>query len=789
MASNEETREIDKFITPIRCLYNEYATTIDKFKEEHGVLLVNYELEDLGDDAEYKLYAEFSKDNDGELARELVQTWICDNRLEVTNCIRIALDNRNQSFSNWFLDSEQYSSPDELLLYCLGKQNNRHISIFNSKYVWSTLLKHIRYDYFEIVDHSHIILVFLGERHYAIFRKKSAEVEEPSVVKNTPPRSKGRGRAHTGNSRKITKTKTVCRSSNRKSQNVSSTSKHSQTLASSRKERFGVSNNPPLKDDAEKYGRGKRCRGQTVDYRKLNEGDEQIELPPASPKRIKHIPTRSGPTPHHQNAQKQVTENPRVTTLSTVKRKKETAVKDTQSVMNQPLIGVPVAKVSSNTATNATDSITTTLSSSTSASASTTVTGTKDAFLGVPETDDLFLPDLVFSKDATTGNTVSQGRNVTAAPIQDVVSMDDEQHAVDALLSLSNMCDIPPSSSIDTELDIDDNALLVPIGGQAICDDAAPTESRLGQIEVDNEIARIIATEEYTELEKSISNHQTTPLVGVPDQRSTIESAKDTTTGKPKQIPEPSPTLFGVRTNLLDQITTGDHTPTQADSKSQEEPPAVLPDDHQGVRPKPDSKKQTTIPAGKKGSKGAFKSQLYGLRRKHPKDRAYKCQVCGISKRSMESLNDHHRRNHNPQMCGVCGKMFDLATTLAHHMYSHNEWKYYCDKCDYHCFFKSELESHKIVHREGPSFQCMYPKCGRWFKRKVELSLHVETHKKTWYDCKKCDFSTKLLKYLKEHKKSHLKKNEELPYACDICGERFMWHSGVKRHKEKEHSS
>ena len=612
-------------------------------------------------------------------------------------------------------------------------------------------------------------------------------MEEPSVVKNTPLRSKGRVR--TGNSRKKTKTKTVCRSSNRKSQNVSSTNKHSQTLASSRKERFGVSNSPSLKDDAEKYGRGKRRRGQAVDYRKLNEGDEQIELPPASPKRVKHIPTRSGPTPHRQNAQKQVTENPRVTTLSTVKRKKETSVKNTQSATNQPLIGVPIAKVSSNTATDATDSLTTMLPSSTSASVSTTMTGTKDAFLGVPETDDLFLPDLVFSGDATTGNTGSQRRNVAAAPIQDVASTDDEQHAVDALLSLSNVCDIPPSSGIDTELDIDDNALLVPIGGQAVCDDAAPTESRLGQIDVDNEIARIIATEESTEPEKPNSNHQTTPLIGVRDQRSTMESAEDLNTDKLEQIPEVSSALFGVRTNQSNQIITGDHTPKPADRKSQEERPALRPDVHQSVRPKIDSKKQLTIPAGKKGSKGAFKSQLYGLRRKHLKDRAYKCQVCGISKCSMESLNDHHRRNHNPQMCGVCGKMFDLATTLAHHMYSHNEWKYYCDKCDYHCFFKSELESHKIVHREGPSFQCMYPKCGRWFKRKGELSLHVETHKKMWYDCKKCDFSTKLLKYLKEHKKSHLKKNEELPYACDICSERFMWHSGVKRHKEKEHSS
>ena len=207
-----------------------------------------------------------------------------------------------------------------------------------------------------------------------------------------------------------------------------------------------------------------------------------------------------------------------------------------------------------------------------------------------------------------------------------------------------------------------------------------------------------------------------------------------------------------------------------------------------GARSKTRSVQPMTSTAGKKGSKGAFKSQLYGLRRKRPKDRAYKCQVCGTSKRSMESLNDHHRRNHNPQMCGVCGKMFDLATTLAHHMYSHYMRKYHCDKCEFHCFFKSELEAHKIVHRDQPSHQCMYPKCGRWFKWKGELSLHVEIHKKTWYDCTKCDFSTKLLKYLKEHEKSHLNKNEDLPYACDICGKRFLWRSGVKRHKEKIHS-
>ena len=129
--------------------------------------------------------------------------------------------------------------------------------------------------------------------------------------------------------------------------------------------------------------------------------------------------------------------------------------------------------------------------------------------------------------------------------------------------------------------------------------------------------------------------------------------------------------------------------------------------------------------------------------------------------------------------------------------------KFYCDHCDYHCRFQSELDSHKIVHRDQPTFQCMYPKCGSWFKWKGELSLHVEVHNKVWYNCKKCDYSTKLVKYLREHEKrknviiqtklvkylrEHEKSHEkDLPYSCDLCGQKFLWRSGVKRHKEKEH--
>ena len=87
----------------------------------------------------------------------------------------------------------------------------------------------------------------------------------------------------------------MCRSLNKKAQNASPIDKRPKTLESSRKECFGICNKS-TKFDAEKYGRGKRRRGQIVDYRKLNEGDEgdeQMEFIPASSKRTKHPPARS----------------------------------------------------------------------------------------------------------------------------------------------------------------------------------------------------------------------------------------------------------------------------------------------------------------------------------------------------------------------------------------------------------------------------------------------------------------------------------------------------------------
>ena len=128
------------------------------------------------------------------------------------------------------------------------------------------------------------------------------------------------------------------------------------------------------------------------------------------------------------------------------------------------------------------------------------------------------------------------------------------------------------------------------------------------------------------------------------------------------------------------------------------------------------------------GVKGEFKTTTHALKKKVETKRTYKCGVCGTRKPSLQLLNDHHKRHHEPQMCGICGRVFNLASSLNRHMYSHDERRFNCDKCDFICHFESELASHKVSHRKTPTHKCMVANCGRWFKRKWELTSHVQTH-------------------------------------------------------------
>ena len=274
----------------------------------------------------------------------------------------------------------------------------------------------------------------------------------------------------------------------------------------------------------------------------------------------------------------------------------------------------------------------------------------------------------------------------------------------------------------DTLEEDNENALLMPIGGANNPEDIAPQPIRLDRDSVDNTIAELVETEE-------------------------LKKASE------KEITNPAVTLLA---------------PTDQLQAPADPPPVMQP---------PDVSVNT--------KKGSLITKMYVLKKPEVK-RSFKCSECNTVKQTIQKLNEHHRKKHNPQMCGICNRTFALASSLTRHMYEHEEKRFKCDSCDYSSHFASELEVHKIVHRTNPSHQRMHANCGKWFRRKWDLSLHLQKHKGTEHKCDHngCTFTTATKKQLKEHQERH---TDDYPHECKICHKGFKYRSGLKRHRDKDH--
>ena len=135
-------------------------------------------------------------------------------------------------------------------------------------------------------------------------------------------------------------------------------------------------------------------------------------------------------------------------------------------------------------------------------------------------------------------------------------------------------------------------------------------------------------------------------------------------------------------------------------------------------------------------------------------------------------------------MCGICNKLFDLQGTLKKHMYGHLDKPFKCDKCSESFHFEWELSNHKVVHWSIHTHFCMVQNCGCSFIRKLDLSIHVQTHDKDTWQCAECDWTTTCKKYLQAHLIGH---KEDLHYKCDQCDKKCKFCEQLRRHKNKEH--
>ena len=380
------------------------------------------------------------------------------------------------------------------------------------------------------------------------------------------------------------------------------------------------------------------------------------------------------------------------------------------------------------------------------------------------------LPDLV-RPDLTESNNYSSVLD-TVPPIGehppdnifDGCTTEEEFYAVDALLSLSNVRDTV------TENSLEENSSLMPIDGNSKYEDINPVTVHLDQVSVDGAIARIVENEGMSEVLGTgtpDSQPVNSDFTGVQATTPTNEEVCDKTDVN-------NITLSGVQSTL-----SGGQAPLSSIHIAKEN----------AEGPKQDKIRDSDAAESNldKKTKGYVKVITHGIKKKlNIEGRSYCCGICGIRKRSAHNLNVHHRKRHAAQMCGVCGKLFELASSLSHHMYTHNEPRFFCEKCSFHCHFESELKKHNVTHHSQPLHQCIRKNCGRWFKHKADLVLHVESHTKELIECEHCDFKTTLQKYLKEHMKSH---DNTLPYPCNLCNKRFLWRSGLRAHRIKEHAN
>ena len=165
-------------------------------------------------------------------------------------------------------------------------------------------------------------------------------------------------------------------------------------------------------------------------------------------------------------------------------------------------------------------------------------------------------------------------------------------------------------------------------------------------------------------------------------------------------------------------------------------------------------------------------------RRKYRRTRKYTCS-CGSIFSSQKIINAHYVEEHGMLRCSTCGKPFRTPAAHRKHQYEHLPKQFKCDKCDKEYAFQSQLDSHKISHRDQAKFKCMHKKCDKWLKNKGDLTRHVKKHDgKTLY-CKFCDYTATAIENLNGHMMKH---NKLKRYVCLYCGKGFRWSQERIRH-------
>ena len=425
------------FISPIRGLYKDSVITVEEFKDRNAELLKNRWIDTSHGAKGEKIYELFDQETEGEIVKESLQEWLCDNRTEIMRCIGISIQNHEMSYAEWFKYVDDKSGPEELALYSLSRKYGIHTAVYNKSYVWTTLSEHIHRTDEEIFSLCGVTLVFLAPMVYRIIKNIRTPQPQPNL---SPTSSSTRGR-QTGKAGKVT-----CRSDSHGRKRTGTNSGRgknkgnpSRTLSGSRVANYGLSTTPITPCSSKR-------NQATIDYLTLNDGlDEEAPTSPKKRRKPTYRP-KSGPSASRVAAQKLMS-SPEAKELSgTQTTSTLTGVPSTRGTTpNEPMHEQNIATLSG------VPENTMTLSHPPSA----TLSGIHQADANSADIrGDELLPDLVLNR-ATNLALPTVSTNLSTNEV-------DTLEAASTLLSLH-------SEVRDDTLDEDkqDNALLMPIGGNS----------------------------------------------------------------------------------------------------------------------------------------------------------------------------------------------------------------------------------------------------------------------------------------------------------------------------------
>ena len=443
--------------TKVLCLlYGTRAVSTENFKRKHPELMKHHWLDStvlLSPDKSkptctglFEIFGKLCSVNAVDMKEQLID-WICDNHVDLANCMSITLNQSKQSLTGWLQQITMNDNfiPDELTLLCLALFTGHHALVYTNDFCWSTLLNQFRLSEDALYERSKVKLVYVG--HHMFIKLKDIRLPKPTPpVPAQTPKSEAKKSKPNKRTKKITS----------RGHKPKRTKKSVEPIRT-------VTPLPP---------RPTRWNRKSIDYFKLNDrlDDPVVESPKQKKNKPYSPPPRTRPSTTRQAARKR---------------------KSIQNITEEMKLPDLVSNTSTSDALNGG-----TPSDPPRKSSRTRTLGQLNAStnnLAVEQTRN----DSTISSKTPTSDVPSEPEKTTVQPGveplgHDTCTTTDKEDAIEALLALGELPDT--SNTVDMK---NDNEQLMPIGNLNTGIDINPVEIKLGTDDVAKAIAEILVDHQF----------------------------------------------------------------------------------------------------------------------------------------------------------------------------------------------------------------------------------------------------------------------------------------------------